>query len=80
MSGILHKNSDGKILYAIAIENHRTKVAGFTFVHAKSKLDATNQILASKQLAKGSRVIAVAPAVGVRYTTDARGNVKDVLL
>jgi hypothetical protein len=71
-SGLV-KNSEGKILYAIAIENHRTKFAGMLYVHAKDRNEVVNTLLETKQLKRDSRVVAIAPAVGVWMTETADG-------
>ena len=69
----LIKNDEGKILYAIAVENHRTKFAGVIYMHAKNRADVVNQLLETKQLKRDSRVVGIAPAVGVWMTETADG-------
>jgi len=69
----LIKNDEGKILYAIAIENHRTKFAGMLYMHAKNRAEVVNQLLETKQLKRDSRVVGIAPAVGVWMTETADG-------
>ncbi len=72
---------DGKVLYAVALENHVTKRAGFEYCHARSQAEVVNQLLQSKSLRPDTRIVAIAPAVGVRYTVDEkRDEVKDVIV
>ncbi len=73
-------NAEGKILYAIAVENHRTKFADVIYMHAKDRTEVVNTLLASKQLQKDTRVVGIAPAVGVWITETTDGKREEVRL
>jgi hypothetical protein len=73
-------NAEGKTLYAIAIENHTTKFADVLYMHAKDRAECVNTLLTSKQLRKDTRVIGIAPVVGVWITETTDGKREEVRL
>jgi hypothetical protein len=73
-------SDESKTLYCVAIENFETKFAGFLYMHAKDRADVVNQLLTSKQLRKDSRVVGIAPAVGVWMTETRDGKREEVRL
>jgi hypothetical protein len=79
-SPVLTDVRDGKILYAVALENHRTKFAGMVYLHAKDYADAVNQVLESKDLQRDTRIVAIAPAVGAHAVLDEKDNLKELIV
>lgn len=71
---LLQKSEDGKTLYCIAYENWRTRKTGFIYMHARNYADAVNQVLSSKMLGPMTRVVSIAPAIGVHYEETKDGN------
>ncbi len=66
--------SGKKTLYAIAYENWRTRKAGVLYLHASSQGDARAQILSgSHKWGSRTRIVGIAPAVGVHYEINSRG-------
>lgn len=78
MSVLADVRPDGQILYAIALENYRTKFAGFLYMHARDAGEVFRTLADSKQLRPDTRVAWIAPAVGVLATLDDRDNVKEL--
>lgn len=73
-------SNEGKTLYAVCVENHTTKFADVIYMHAKDRAEVVNTLLASKQLRKDTRVVAIAPAVGVWITETSDGKREEVKL
>jgi hypothetical protein len=68
MSLLRGQNVDGEILYAIAYEDWATRKAGFAYMHAKDRGDAVAKIILqadSNLFSKTTRIVNVAPAIGV---------------
>ena len=79
MSVLTHVAEDGRILYAVALENHRTGFAGFVYLHARHVGDVFREIQdGALKLAPDTRVAWIAPAVGVLAELDANDNVKEL--
>lgn len=79
MSVLTHVADDGKILYAVALENLRTRFAGFVYLHAHHIGEVFREIQdGALKLEKDTRVAWIAPAVGVLATLDERDNVKEL--
>jgi len=79
MSVHAHIDADGKPLYAIALENHRTKFAGFVYMHAQDCGEVFRRIqMGELGLERDTRVAWVAPAIGVLAELDASDNVKEL--
>jgi len=68
-----------KTLYCVSYENWRTRVAGHIYLLAKNRDDAVNQVLTNKIWGAMTRVIGIAPAVGVHYMLSESGEVQEVV-
>lgn len=80
MSVLTDVRPDGKILYAIALENFRTGMTGFMYMHASSCAEVVRNLIDGKQLRPDTRVAWIAPAVGVLAELDERDNVKELIV
>ena len=79
MSVLTHVADDGKILYAVALENYRTRFSGFVYMHAANCGEVFRAIAdGALKLEKDTRVAWIAPAVGVLATLDDKDNVKEL--
>lgn len=71
--GLLHRNKNGDTLYAVCWENFRTMKTGVSYFHAKNKFDAVNQMMQSNLWGPQTRVVGIAPAIGVHYDENVNG-------
>lgn len=66
-SPLLHKNTDGKILYAIAYENPAPHMR---YITAEGPGDALKQVLKSRRSL--GKIVAIAPAIGAYGKSEER--------
>jgi hypothetical protein len=79
MSVLTNIAPDGKVLYAIALENYKTGFSGFIYYHAHNIGEVFRHILdGGLNLRKDTRVAWIAPAVGVLAELDEKDNVKEL--
>ena len=79
MSVHTHIAEDGRVLYAIALENYQTGFAGFVYMHAADCGEVFRRIqMGELALKVGTRVAWVAPSIGVLAELDEKDNVKEL--
>jgi hypothetical protein len=74
------RKQDGRVLFAIAYENHRLRTAGHVYIHAMNAGEAMRKVLASNAFQKDTRIVAIAPAIGVLAELDERDNLKGQII